>query len=324
MQTKVRIVCISDTHNAAPGEGYTLPEGDVLIHAGDLTNQGSRSEMNKVVKWLSEGKYEVKIVIGGWLQSSLVDETQLLTTTGNHDISLDPEYVLKHKAGWSVTHENAAELRELLASEPSVIYLKHERKDVVIPSKGVTLRVFGSPWSPEDPNKRQNWAFQYDEDDAEAYWSAVPSEVDILITHAPPRGHCDSSRHWQGGGCPALARTISRVRPLLHVCGHCHEGRGVEIVEWGDSSESLPDATSSTATTSAMVTTSCVPTWEDPGKNSKRQSLLDLTGRSGFALQAGEMTAVVNASIMAKSFGHGTKEYNKPIVVDLLLDGTGT
>jgi 3',5'-cyclic AMP phosphodiesterase CpdA len=65
MSTKIRIVCISDTHNAAPGEGYTLPEGDVLIHAGDFTNQGSRSEMTKAVKWLAEAKFEVKIVVAG-------------------------------------------------------------------------------------------------------------------------------------------------------------------------------------------------------------------------------------------------------------------
>jgi predicted phosphodiesterase len=42
---KIRIVCISDTHNAAPGEGYTLPKGDILIHAGDLTNNGQPKEL---------------------------------------------------------------------------------------------------------------------------------------------------------------------------------------------------------------------------------------------------------------------------------------
>jgi len=38
---RTRIVCISDTHNRA----VKLPKGDVLIHAGDLTNQGSYSEV---------------------------------------------------------------------------------------------------------------------------------------------------------------------------------------------------------------------------------------------------------------------------------------
>ncbi|EEY23283.1 ser/Thr protein phosphatase family protein [Verticillium alfalfae VaMs.102] len=45
---RTRFVLISDTHNHTPA----LPRGDVLIHAGDLTNQGSYSE----VRWpLFEG-----------------------------------------------------------------------------------------------------------------------------------------------------------------------------------------------------------------------------------------------------------------------------
>ena len=63
--TRVRIVCISDTHNAAPGEGYTLPKGDILIHAGDLTNQGSHAELSKAVAWLERADFPVKIVVAG-------------------------------------------------------------------------------------------------------------------------------------------------------------------------------------------------------------------------------------------------------------------
>ncbi|CCF46674.1 Ser/Thr protein phosphatase, partial [Colletotrichum higginsianum] len=37
---RTRFVCVSDTHNTA----VKLPKGDVLIHAGDLTNQGSYPE----------------------------------------------------------------------------------------------------------------------------------------------------------------------------------------------------------------------------------------------------------------------------------------
>lgn len=39
---KTRIVCISDTHNCT----VKLPPGDILIHAGDLTNKGSKSEVS--------------------------------------------------------------------------------------------------------------------------------------------------------------------------------------------------------------------------------------------------------------------------------------
>lgn len=58
---RTRFVCISDTHNQTP----KLPQGDVLIHAGDLTNQGSFSELEKTVKWLEGLKFDSKIVIAG-------------------------------------------------------------------------------------------------------------------------------------------------------------------------------------------------------------------------------------------------------------------
>lgn len=62
---KTRFVCISDTHNASPGGAFKLPKGDVLIHAGDLTNQGSEQELKKTIKWIEESDFEAKIVIAG-------------------------------------------------------------------------------------------------------------------------------------------------------------------------------------------------------------------------------------------------------------------
>jgi predicted alpha/beta-fold hydrolase len=37
----------------------------VLIHAGDLTNQGSYSELKKTVEWLEKTDYQAKIVVAG-------------------------------------------------------------------------------------------------------------------------------------------------------------------------------------------------------------------------------------------------------------------
>lgn len=63
---KTRFVCVSDTHSYAPSEaGFKLPAGDVLIHAGDLTNQGSLSELRKTIEWISKADYEVKIIVCG-------------------------------------------------------------------------------------------------------------------------------------------------------------------------------------------------------------------------------------------------------------------
>lgn len=57
-------------------------------------------------------------------------------------------------------------------------------------------------------------------------------------------------------------------------------------------------------------------TWDDPGAQTKKQSLLDLS-RKGLDLRSGGQTAVVNASIMAMSYQRGSKAFNKPIVVDV-------
>lgn len=63
---KTRFVCISDTHTACPSDGaFKLPKGDVLIHAGDLTNQGSLSELRKTLDWIEKADFELKIVIAG-------------------------------------------------------------------------------------------------------------------------------------------------------------------------------------------------------------------------------------------------------------------
>jgi predicted phosphodiesterase len=46
-----RIVLLSDTHNC--NEQISIPEGDVLIHAGDATNRGQIDEINLFDSWFS-------------------------------------------------------------------------------------------------------------------------------------------------------------------------------------------------------------------------------------------------------------------------------
>lgn len=58
---RTRFVMVSDTHSTYP----KLPAADVIIHAGDLTNQGSFSELKKTLEWLDKAEADVKIVIAG-------------------------------------------------------------------------------------------------------------------------------------------------------------------------------------------------------------------------------------------------------------------
>lgn len=71
MLRKTRFVCISDTHGYTPSEaGFKLPAGDVLIHAGDLTNKGSLAELRRTMDWISKTNFEVKIIVAGQFISS--------------------------------------------------------------------------------------------------------------------------------------------------------------------------------------------------------------------------------------------------------------
>jgi len=60
---KVRVVCISDTHGQH--RGVTVPDGDILIHAGDFTRFGRIDDVTDFNKWLQGLPHKHKIVVNG-------------------------------------------------------------------------------------------------------------------------------------------------------------------------------------------------------------------------------------------------------------------
>jgi len=59
----LRIVCISDTH--ARHRQLVVPDGDVLVHGGDLTRRGSREDVRDFDDWLGTLPHPHKVVIAG-------------------------------------------------------------------------------------------------------------------------------------------------------------------------------------------------------------------------------------------------------------------
>ncbi|KAK3988355.1 Metallo-dependent phosphatase-like protein [Cladorrhinum sp. PSN332] len=266
---RTRIVCISDTHNSTP----KLPKGDVLIHAGDLTNKGSYSELSKAIQWLEKADFEKKIVIAG-----------------NHDLTLDLEFYSAH--GHVIHNQDSQDPEKclsLLKSSRTITYLCHGSATIRLTDpKGprTEFTVFGSPYSP----RVGLWAFSYDREDksspgiqissgpgqeprlgpgAAELWASIPLDTDIVVSHTPPYGYCDASL-----GCEELRTRLSQVRPRLHICGHVHHGRGAKRVRWDVSGVSqvnngLPEPT--------------VENWTDPSPDisSAKISLIDLTARGG-------------------------------------------
>lgn len=123
----MRIVCISDTHLAHQEEDLKIPDGDLLIHAGDGTFEGSLPEMTDFLKWLAGLRHPRKVLIAG-----------------NHD--------------W-LFQKDAALARSIVPS--GITYLEDSGVEI----EG--LKIYGSPWQPEfldwafnlprGPRLREKW-----------------------------------------------------------------------------------------------------------------------------------------------------------------------
>ncbi len=60
----MKLVCISDTHSLHR-QIPEIPDGDVLIHAGDCLGQGTLENIQEFNEWLGSLPHEHKIVIAG-------------------------------------------------------------------------------------------------------------------------------------------------------------------------------------------------------------------------------------------------------------------
>jgi predicted phosphodiesterase len=185
----MRIVCLSDTHNRT--DDLAVPDGDVLLHAGDLTSHGKPEEFARVARWLLQLPHAHKVVVAG-----------------NHDFLLQ---------------DRPQEARALLAAVPGLIYLEDELATVA------GLRIWGTPWQPWFYDWAFNLPRNGDE--LAAVWARVPAGVDVLLSHSPAHGILDRTRRGDAVGCERLRLELPRIRPRLHVFGHIHEAYGELVVD---------------------------------------------------------------------------------------------
>jgi Icc-related predicted phosphoesterase len=59
----MRVVALSDTHNKHAE--LVIPDGDLLVHAGDLTGWGTDAELAAILDWLVALPHHYKVVVAG-------------------------------------------------------------------------------------------------------------------------------------------------------------------------------------------------------------------------------------------------------------------
>ena len=200
----IRIVCISDTHSTVM-DPLSIPDGDILIHAGDFTNFGEVRYINLFNEFLGCLPHRNKIVIAG-----------------NHDILFDPgDFKLKN-VYWDLLRPDLHSSEYVKGLLTNCMYLEDSG------CKVQGYNIYGTPWQPEYFNNAFNLGSL---EERESKWGLIPVHTDILIVHGPPYGIGDTTKSGLHTGCQGLLRTIQeRVQPLLVVFGHIHEGYGA----WND------------------------------------------------------------------------------------------
>jgi Icc-related predicted phosphoesterase len=184
----VKIVLISDTHTK---HRFLVPEGDMVIHAGDVCSYGTLYELKSFLDWFSTLPHKYKIFIAG-----------------NHCFPFQKE-----------TPEAASLVRDY----PGIIYLEESGVEI----EGI--KIWGSPWTPYFFNWAFNYqpedAYKYWEkiplDINILITHGPPYGIldDVGNTRYNPDRHV---------GCPELLLKINELKDLrLHVFGHIHCGRGI-------------------------------------------------------------------------------------------------
>lgn len=185
----MRVVAISDTHGEH--EAVDLPDGDLLVHAGDFCRWGTLDEVEEFLAWFRARPHRHKVLVAG-----------------NHDIAVEKM-------------RDAA--RALIPA--NVVYLEDAEATVG------GLRVWGSPWTPifyhwafmlpRGAALRERWDRIPAGIDILVTHGPPYGHGDLAAAYG--------ARHPRAVGCVELLAAVRRVRPRLHVFGHIHEGHGVSL-----------------------------------------------------------------------------------------------
>jgi Icc-related predicted phosphoesterase len=190
----MRIVCIADTHDRH--HLLEVPDGDVLVHAGDGTLRGTREEMEAFARWLLDLPHPRKVLIAG-----------------NHD--------------WLFERE-AGEARRLVKG---VCYLQDEGTTIGgVRFWGSPWQPWFMNWAfnlRRGAPLRARWDLIPADTDV-LVTHGPPHGILDAVSGLVARSVGVALGVGEHVGCEDLRTVVARVRPRLHVFGHIHEGYGRE------------------------------------------------------------------------------------------------
>jgi Icc-related predicted phosphoesterase len=197
----VKIVAISDLHGYLPKD---LPEGDVLVIAGDVLPD--LRPLSVQASWAKE-------TLLNWLKLKKEKYRNIILTWGNHDfVDSYGEDVAAHLHDHLNDFENGP--------PPSFVYICETPQTIKL---GKYI-FYVNPYCLQLPG----WAYQAHEDCLADMYRDIPLGVDVIVSHGPPMDYCDKLDKIPGfhAGSISLKNAVRKSQPKAVICGHIHEAFG--------------------------------------------------------------------------------------------------
>ena len=198
----MKILATSDMHGNL--DGINLDGIGIALFAGDIAPLRDISSWDAYdqLKWMNKDFYDFCM---SW------PKAKVIFIPGNHDFFP----IIKETFGYKLLGRN---LNLKLAPNATLLV------DKLVEADG--LKVYGTPWVPVI---NYRWAFEAEHDKLTKKFSQIPSGVDILLSHAPPRhGSLGVSLEYgvdsENFGCSELADGVFKKEPKICFCGHIHSG----------------------------------------------------------------------------------------------------
>ncbi len=188
----MRLVCISDTHNLH--DHLCVPDGDVLVHAGDATMQGTEEELRRFADWLQGLPHRRKVVVAGnhdWLCERQPNEAARIFE--GLDYLLDSGVEIDGRRFWGSPWQPWFLSWAFNLPRGEALRAKWD----LIPPTTDVLITHGPPQGLLDEVETRT--------------------LRMLNAHDAPDGHV---------GCEDLRTAVEALGPRVHVFGHIHEGYG--------------------------------------------------------------------------------------------------
>ena len=195
---KTQFFIVSDTHGKSfkPSEKPTQ-KADVAIHCGDLTDGSKLEEFRTTLQLLKDIDAPLKLIIAG-NHDFTIDIPSFNEIIENAYPPLEPELVAKE-------YVVPGEARQLFqeTKDSGIIFLDEGIHNFTL-QNGAHLTVYATPYTPS----RGNWGFQYLPETGRNF-IIENGQVNIAITHGPPRGIMDMTHRNERIGCPDLFAAIA-------------------------------------------------------------------------------------------------------------------